>query len=188
MHVKGFQVRSMLDVPILQTERLRLRAPTVDDFQQSFAMWSDPIVTRLIGGRPHTKEEVWARLLRYIGHWQAIGYGYWVVETIDEGRYVGEVGLGDYRRDIVPPLDGLPEIGWVLAPSAHGKGLALEAARAALAWRDTELPPGETICVIAPEHALSLRIADKLGFGRISESLYHGDRRLILWRETPGNK
>jgi RimJ/RimL family protein N-acetyltransferase len=157
------------------------------DFEQSLAMWSDPMVTRFIGGRPSTSEEVWARLLRYIGHWQAIGYGYWVVETVDAGRYVGEVGLADYRRDVVPPLGPVPEIGWVLAPSAHGKGFALEAARAVLAWRDTELPSGETVCIIAREHAQSLRIAETLGFGRVGESLYHGDTLVVLRRATPGN-
>ena len=185
---EGFCVAAVRNVPILHSERLRLRAPTVDDFQHSLAMWSDPAVTRFIGGRPQTKEEVWGRLLRYIGHWQALGYGYWVVETIDEGRYIGEVGLSDYRRDIIPTLDGLPEAGWVLAPSAHGRGLALEAARAVLAWRDTELPRGATVCIIAPEHAASLRIAEKLGFRPFSDSLYHGNRTLVLRRESSLDK
>jgi RimJ/RimL family protein N-acetyltransferase len=186
---EGFRVGSaVLNVPILQSERLRLRAPTVDDFQQSLAMSSDPVVTRFIGGRPHTKEEVWGRLLRYVGHWQALGYGYWVVETIDDGRYVGEVGLSDYRRDIIPTLDGLPEIGWVLAPSAHGRGFALEAARAALAWRDAELPGGATVCIIAPEHAASLRIAEKLSFRPFGDSLYHENRTLVLRRESSRDK
>src|SRR5579871_4240440 len=149
------------NVPELRSERLRLRAPTLNDFVDSYAMWSDPLVTRFIGGRPSTKEEVWARLLRYIGHWHAMNYGYWVVETSESGAYVGEVGFGDYGRDIVPSLDGIPEIGWVLTPRAHGKGMASEAARTALAWRDTALPPGETVCIVAPEHAPSLRIAEK---------------------------
>src|SRR5262245_60642426 len=109
-------------VPILHTERLRLRAPRLADFDASHGMWSDRQVTRFIGGRPHTREEVWGRLLRYIGHWDALGYGYWIVETIDAGAYVGEVGFGDYRRDIVPSLDGIPEIGWVVAVPAQGQG------------------------------------------------------------------
>ncbi|MBI3710526.1 MAG: GNAT family N-acetyltransferase [Proteobacteria bacterium] len=171
-------------VPVLPSERLRLRAPRLDDFPTSYALWSDPVVTRFIGGRPHTKEEVWARLLRYIGHWDAIGYGYWAVEAIASGAYVGEVGFSDYRRDIVPSVDGIPEIGWVLAAHAHGRGLASEAARAALAWRDAALPPGETVCIVAPEHAPSLRIAEKLGFGRPVASIYRGNARIVLRRET----
>ncbi len=173
----------ILNVPVLRSERLRLRAPTLDDFPQSYAMWSDPVVTHFIGGRPHTKEEVWARLLRNIGHWQAIGYGYWVVELAD-GGYVGQVGFSDHRRDLDPPLDGLPEMGWVLTPSAHGQGFAFEASRAALEWRDAALPPGQTFCIIAPEHVSSLRVAEKLGFRRGNDAIYHGSTRAVLWRES----
>ncbi len=171
--------------PVLQSDRLRLRAPTLDDFAQSYAMWSDPLVTRFIAGRPSTREEVWARLLRYIGHWHAMGYGYWVVETAETGDFVGEVGFGDYRRDIVPSLDGIPEIGWVLTPRAQGRGLGYEAARTALAWRDAALPRGETVCIVAPEHAPSLRIAEKLGFRVSGNAIYHGDPTVVLRRRSP---
>lgn len=170
------------DLPLLLTGRLRLRPPTIADFPASFAMWSDPVVTRFIGGQPHTKEQVWGRLLRYIGHWQALGFGYWAVETIEDGRYVGEVGFSDFRRDIEPGFDGIPEIGWVLSPSAHGRGLASEAAQAALAWRDRSLPPGETVAIIAPEHTASLRIAEKFGFQRGKTVPYHGAPIVILRR------
>lgn len=144
-------------------------------------MWSDPVVTRFIGGTPHTKEQAWARLLRYIGHWHALGFGYWIVETID-GRFVGEVGFSDYRRDIEPSFDGIPEIGWVLSPSAHGFGYALEAAQAALSWRDQHLPMGETVAIIVPEHTASLRIAEKLGFQPAETVPYHGHPIIILRR------
>jgi RimJ/RimL family protein N-acetyltransferase len=43
--------------PILETDRLRLRAHTAEDFAASAAMWGDPDVTRFIGGRPFTREE-----------------------------------------------------------------------------------------------------------------------------------
>ncbi len=56
----------MQEIPTLQTERLILRAPTLGDFEDSLAMWSDPLVTRYINDQPNTKEEVWARLLKYI--------------------------------------------------------------------------------------------------------------------------
>ena len=151
-------------------------------------MWSDPLVTRFIADRPSTREEVWARLLRYIGHWHTMDYGYWVVETVEVGDFVGEVGFADYRRDIVPPLDGIPEIGWVLTPRAQGRGLAYEAARTALAWRDVALPPGETVCIVAPEHAPSLRIAEKLGFRVSGNAIYHGDATVVLRRTSPGRQ
>src|SRR4051812_49250001 len=66
-------------VPVVETERLVLRGHRVDDYADCFDLWTDESVTRFIGGRPSTQEEVWARLLRYAGLWALIGFGYWVV-------------------------------------------------------------------------------------------------------------
>ena len=169
--------------PDLLTPRLRLRRPTILDFETSLALWQNPDVTRFIGGRPQTGEEVWARLLRYIGHWQALGFGYWIVETIDGNRFVGEVGLADYRRETEPSFAGTPEAGWVLNPAQHGQGYATEAAAAALAWRDGTLPGNETVAIIEPGHAASLRIAEKLSFRSEGSVQYHGAPITLLRRQ-----
>ena len=171
-----------MDVPILRSERLRLRAPRLDDHDASHAMWGDPVVARFVGGRPHTREEVWGRLLRYIGHWHALGFGYWMVETAEHHEHVGEVGFSDYRRDIVPSFDGIPEMGWVLASHAHGRGYAREPGRAALEWGDAVRPGTPVFCVINPEHPASTRLAGRLGFRREADAHYHGGARAILRR------
>ena len=171
-----------MDVPRLRSERLLLRAPSLNDFDASHAMWSDPVVTRFLGGRPHTREEVWGRLLRYIGHWQALRFGYWVVETAERRDHVGEVGFSDYRRDISPSFDGVTEMGWVLASHAHGRGYALEACRTALGWWDAIRPGTPIFCIIDPDHAVSIRLAERLGFRREADAHYHGGARAILRR------
>ncbi|WP_425148538.1 GNAT family N-acetyltransferase [Deinococcus sp.] len=48
------------DPRILTTERLILRPHTLEDFADNAAMWGDEQVTRQIGGRPFTPEEVCA--------------------------------------------------------------------------------------------------------------------------------
>ena len=48
-----------MDPREFDTERLVLRVPTLDDFEESAAMWSDETVVRHIGGRPFTREESW---------------------------------------------------------------------------------------------------------------------------------
>src|SRR3954463_15564591 len=103
------------NIPTLQTTRLTLRGPGLADFAASAALWADPEVTRFITGRPATAEEVWTRLLRYVGHWALLGFGYWVVQETASGRFVGEVGFADYHREMEPSLAGSPEIGWVIA-------------------------------------------------------------------------
>src|SRR4051794_241975 len=98
-----------------------MRGHCVEDFAACAAMWTDPEVTRHIGGRAFSAEESWAKLMRYVGHWALLGYGFWVIEERASGRFAGEAGFADFRRDIRPSLDDTPEIGWVLAPWAHGR-------------------------------------------------------------------
>lgn len=40
--------------PIIETERLILRAHRLDDFPALAAMWGDPVVARFISGQPST--------------------------------------------------------------------------------------------------------------------------------------
>src|SRR5258706_4203555 len=95
----------MIHIPTLTTERLTLTGHTLDDFSDSAAMWSDPAVTRHIGGRPSSEEEVWARLMRYAGHWALKGFGYWLVRERLGGRVVCEGRFAHRRRQLGPPLD-----------------------------------------------------------------------------------
>jgi RimJ/RimL family protein N-acetyltransferase len=172
-------------VPVLETERLRLRGHELTDLADSAAMWGDERVTRHIGGRPSTAEEVWARLMRYVGHWALMGFGYWVVVEKAGGRFVGEVGFADFRREIEPPLDGAPEMGWALAPWAQGRGYATEAVRAALAWADARWPGKRTVCIIDPGNDVSVRVAAKVGFRELARATYKGEPTVIYERSAP---
>ncbi len=83
-----------MTLPIIETARLVLRAHTLDDFEPLAAMWGDAAVARYIGGKPATREESWVRLLRYCGHWQLMGFGYWAVALKGGAGYIGDVGFG----------------------------------------------------------------------------------------------
>src|SRR5690349_1883446 len=67
-------------IPILETPRLIMRGHRSSDFESVAAMWGDFEVAKHISGKPSTKEESWARMLRYAGLWHFLGYGYWVLE------------------------------------------------------------------------------------------------------------
>jgi RimJ/RimL family protein N-acetyltransferase len=146
-------------------------------------MWADPIVTRHIGGRPLTEEESWTRLLRYIGHWALLGFGYWVVEEKATGRFIGEVGFADYKRDVEPWLKTIPEIGWVFRADSHGKGHATEAVRAATAWGDLHFGPRQTACIIHPDNLASIRVAEKCGYRQFQVTEYRGHATLVFVRD-----
>ena len=169
-------------IPILTSPRLRLRPHRAEDLAACAALWADPGVVRFITGRPQTREETWARLLRYAGHWAWLGFGYWAVEERDGGAYVGELGFADFQREGLPGLAGRPELGWALSPAVHGRGYATEALRAALAWGDANLPAAETACIIAPDNLASLRVAEKLGYREVERVARNGGETLLFTR------
>ena len=169
--------------PALATQRLILRGHRLADFDDYFAMWSDPAVARAIGGGSATRETTWLRFLRYAGHWSLMGFGYWAVEWRETGRFVGEVGFADFRRDIDPSLDGMPEIGWALAREAQGLGLATEAVRAVVTWGDSHFDPStRTACLINPDNTASLRIAETFGYREAARTIYKARPIFLLVR------
>lgn len=170
------------EIPVLETERLLLRGHRVGDLEDVFALWSDPEVVRYTVGQPQTREQSWSRLNRYVGHWALIGYGYWVATVRETGRPIGEIGLADFRREIDPPLEAEPEMGWMLAGHAHNNGYATEAGRAFLRWRDTTLPGTGTIALITPANLPSIRLAEELGLRETTSATYHDEPILILRR------
>lgn len=174
----------MQAVPVLTTERLILRANTAEDFDDCAALWGDPQVVRHISGVPSTPMESWMRLQRYAGHWALMGYGFWAVEERESGRYVGEVGLAQFKRGVGTRFDTAPEAGWVLAPWSHGKGYATEAVTAALAWSEATIAMTRCVCMIAPDHKGSLRVAEKCGFTPFTETTFMDSPVVLLERLT----
>jgi RimJ/RimL family protein N-acetyltransferase len=174
-----------MQAPVIETARLILRAHRVDDFEALAAMWREPEVVRHISGIPSTREQSWARLLRYAGHWALLGFGYWALEERATGTFIGEVGFADYHREMDPTLDGMPEVGWMIAPQWHGKGYGTEAVDACLSWGDRRFSAGTTFAsIITPENLASLRLAVKCGFTRAAQTTYQNDTVLIYTREA----
>ncbi len=170
------------EAPLLETERLRLRAHSLADFPTYCTLWADPAVMRYIGGKPNTAEESWARLLRNAGHWSLLGFGSWWVEERATGEFVGEVGLFNYQRMIEPPLGETPEFGWILSSTKHGHGYATEAVQAILAWANGRFVASEAACLIDPENTASLHVAKKCGFLPSHSVTYRDTQMQVLLR------
>ena len=167
-----------MDVPsrdiIAETPRLVLRRHAAADFPAYLEMCADPAMSRYSGRNPSGSEEAWMRLLRQAGHWSLLGYGFVAVEEKGSGRFVGEAGLGDFKRRLGPAFDDSPEAGWAIAPWAHGRGYATEAAAAALEWIEHAFAIERTVCLIHAENAASIRVAEKLGYAPFGECTYRG--------------
>jgi RimJ/RimL family protein N-acetyltransferase len=181
MHTSALQPSNTV-APVIETERLRLRPHKSDDFAACVAMWSDPAVVRYTIRTPSPPQRTWIRILAYRGHWALLSYGYWAVEEKTSGRYIGELGFADYKRDIVPSIEGMPELGWALVPQFHGKGYATEALRAAVTWGDHHLAQRRTVCIIHPDNHQSFRVAEKLGYKAIFSATASGEPSTVLAR------
>ena len=168
--------------PVIETERLRLRPFRHDDIVTHARIMADPEVVRHLGGTPLTREEAWRRMLCSPGLWSVLGYGYWAVQRREEGDYVGQVGFADFKRDMEPSIEGLPEMGWIFAPWAQGQGLAGEAVAAALSWADEVLAAADIPAIISAANAPSIRLAEKAGFAERSEAVYRGEPILLFRR------
>jgi RimJ/RimL family protein N-acetyltransferase len=170
--------------PVLETERLWLRAHKASDFVDCLAMWSDPEIVRYTIRDPSPPPRTWQRLLAYRGHWEIMGYGYWAVEEKASQRFIGELGFADFKRDIRPCIEGLPEIGWALNLKAHGKGYATEALKAVLDWGDAHLDSARTACIIHRDNHRSLRVAERLGYNAILRAASREEPDNIFVRDS----
>ena len=172
-----------VDQPVrLETDRLILDAHTAEDFEALAALWADPAVVRHIGGQAASAHESWMRLLRYRGLWPLLGYGYWAVREKRSGRFIGDLGFADFRREIEPSICGIPEAGWVFAVWAHGHGFAGEALQAALKWLDSQTFISHCVCLIAPDNKASIRLAERNGFSKTHTTSLKGEYTLLLTR------
>lgn len=143
-------------IPVLTTERLRLRGWTEADFDGFAAFRTDPEASRFVGGAI-SREDAWRSMASLIGHWVLRGFGFWVVERLEEPGFIGHIGL--WRPEGWPEN----ELGWNLLPAFHGQGFASEAARAARTHAYQSLGWPTAISLIDPANTPSQRVAEKLG-------------------------
>jgi RimJ/RimL family protein N-acetyltransferase len=145
-----------MTAPVLETERLRMRGWREEDLAPLAAFSADEEATRFLGG-PSGTDAAWRHMATLIGHWVLRGYGMWALEDRLSGRWIGYCGLWNPH--------GWPEreIGWGLAGSARGRGLATEAARRARDFAYQELGWTTVISCIAPDNVASQRVAQRLG-------------------------
>lgn len=163
----------------LATARLRLRLPTVADGEIFGVITEDDQVQRYITGAaqpPHVKYE-W--IGRFVRCWRELGFERWLVESRDDGHFIGYGGL-HY-------LDGGPEIevGYGLVPSEWGKGYATEVAGAAVGWGFEVLGLDRIVAVAYPDNLASQRVMEKVGMTYVGNGHWYGHelRQFAISRE-----
>jgi [ribosomal protein S5]-alanine N-acetyltransferase len=141
------------------TARLSAEPVTPGDLPFLVALWSDVRVVRMLGG-PRSVEQVERILDEAVRHWEAYGFGRWVIRRA--GTPVGTVKLATCRvRDHEEV-----ELGYALVPDAWGHGYATEAGAAALSFAKDVAALSEVVAFALKSNAASFAVMGRLGFRR----------------------
>ncbi|MES1244417.1 MAG: GNAT family N-acetyltransferase [Acidobacteriota bacterium] len=146
-----------MDIPILETKRLRLRPFCADDFDDYAAMRADPEVARFLSGEAWPPERAWRHLAYVVGQWKLEDPGMWAVEHRETAAFLGMVGFTGPTH-----WPGF-ELAWTLARRWWGHGYATEGASAALTYAFEVLERDRVISLIDPGNHRSIRVAERLG-------------------------
>ena len=172
--------------PTLETGRLILRAYRKDDFRAQYAIVSNPDVMVHFSGPMLSEEDGWRRFAASVGSWPLLGFGGWAVTRRSDEKLIGTVSLFNAWRAFEPVFGEEPEMGWIFAEEVHGQGIAGEACRAVLEWADQNLQPTPIWAIIAPTNRPSFRLAEKLGFERLEDTVYNDEVTAVLRRPPRG--
>jgi [ribosomal protein S5]-alanine N-acetyltransferase len=144
----------------LETARLRLRPPRLDDASEIFARYAqDTEVTRYLTWRPHNRMEAVQEFLRsLLAHRERGAVLPWVVQRQIDAQLLGVMDLR---------LQGSrAEIGYVFARDAWGQGFASEAARALVEWALSQPGLYRVWAVCDVDNSASARVLEKAGMVR----------------------
>jgi len=163
---------------IIETQRLRLRAWREHDRNAFAALNADPDVSRDLGG-PLGRNASDAKLDRYIGAFNRLGFCRWAVET-RAGDFLGYAGVMPVGA--THPLGEHHDIGWRLTRAAWGHGYATEAAGAALEDVFSRAGLTEVLSYTAADNLRSRAVMARLNLSRdASRDFAVHDERLGPW-------
>lgn len=147
----------------LVTDRLLLRRPQPDDVEIIYDIYRDPRASEY---NPSNllRDRYGAESLydSWDSHWRTEGFGYWTVLRHESDRPVGFCGLKYmWFHD-----DQVTNLFYGFDPTWWGRGLAAEAARAAVDWAAKHLPGVAVVARIRPDNTASQRVAVRAGLNR----------------------
>ena len=129
-----------------------------EDLPAARVLWGDLQVTRFFGG-PFSDEEIVQRLQRELSRMETLRFQYWPIFQLSDGDHLGCCGLRPFRL-----ADAIHELGFHLRPKYWGQGLAVEGARAAIAFGFETIGATALSAGHHPENLSSKKVLYKLGF------------------------
>lgn len=156
-----------MNLPVLESERLRFRPFGENDFASLTLLDTDPEVVRYLGaGKVRSETETQQTLKRILGHYAQKGFGLYATEIKASGEFAGRTGLIPWTLD----GEAVWEVGYTLRPKFWGQGYATESAQFWKRYGFQILPDSFLVSLIHPLNDKSIHVAKKNG--------------MHLWKET----
>ncbi|MEM9844221.1 MAG: GNAT family N-acetyltransferase [Pseudomonadota bacterium] len=154
------QMRAL--VPVLETERLVLRAPCMEDFNALADMLLGP--RGKYYGDCKTRDEIWGEFIQVTATWYLSGFGAWTAVDKATGEIQGFFQIG------AEPGDHEPELGYVVSQQAEGKGIAFEASSAVRDFALDRFELSSLVSYVDAENTRSVALANRLGGKRDTQA------------------
>ena len=176
--------RPMSDPSPLRTARMTLHPWAESDFKLLGDLARTPAVMRFIGdGTTWSDARIADVGAHVVEHWRHHGFGWRVART--DGTAIGLIALN--FAGVGAGIDAAEyEIGWWLAPSAWGRGLAREGAAAVRDEAFARVGAPSIVARIQPANAASLAVAATIGLRHETESIGRGGEDIAVLRLTAG--
>ncbi len=146
-------------IPTLETERFFLRRLSVDDTDDMYEYAKEYDVTKYLTWSPHPNKAATLNYLMYLQNRYKTGDFFdWAIVCKDSGKMIGTCG---FTRFIF--AHDCAEIGYVINPEYHGKGIATEVVGRVIKYGFENLALERIECKFMVENKASLRVMEKNG-------------------------
>lgn len=157
------------NLPVIETERLKLRRLEMADAPDMFEYASEPAVSRFMPWQAHQTTDDTAEFIDFI----LKGYANnskltWAIELKSENRMIGTIDFVSWLQK-----RQRAEIGYTLSHNYWGRGLMHEAAEALIDFGFKEMDLIKVEAPIMLDNKQSQRVAEKLGMIREGVSRKH---------------
>jgi [ribosomal protein S5]-alanine N-acetyltransferase len=154
----------------LETQRLVLREFQREDFRELAPILADPQVMKFSPTGVLAIAQTQEKIESFITSYQKFGFGKWAVICKERDRLIGYCGIAVEQID----NQDEKEIGYRLDSRLWGKGLATEAAAAAIQYGFEQFKFAYFLGIVERANTASVRVLEKLGMQYERETVFHG--------------
>jgi [ribosomal protein S5]-alanine N-acetyltransferase len=170
-------------IPTLTTSHICLRPWRIEDAETLLHILQEKDILQYFPPTTPATLEKMERYIRYhLAHWEERGYGHWAVTTREEGKVIGWNGL-----EFLPETQET-EVAYLLSHDFWGKGLATEAAQAAVDFGFQTTGVNAIIGLVHPDNIGSQRVLEKIGLTFTCRATYFGMELNRFLIERPAEK